>query len=130
MTREEFERLPDDGVRHELSQGELVTLTRPKLRHTLMQMRLLELLLPAQAQGFGKVLFEPGCELAPDTIRSPDVCFITAHRAAALSPDNHVEGAPNLAIEIVSPSEFAEDLHLKVRQYLTAGAQAVWVIYP
>jgi Uma2 family endonuclease len=41
-----------------------------------------------------------------------------------------VEGAPELAVEIVSPSQSAEDLEVKVQQYLRSGGKQVWVVYP
>jgi Uma2 family endonuclease len=46
-----------------------------------------------------------------------------------VDPDQHIEGAPDLAVEVVSPSDSAEDLRTKVRQYLAAGGHTVWIVY-
>jgi len=47
-----------------------------------------------------------------------------------IDPDRRIQGAPALAVEVVSPTDPAEDLHHRVEQYLAAGAGAVWVFYP
>ena len=67
----------------------------------------------------------------PDTVRSPDVFYVRAeHIPETGIPEGFWEGAPDLAIEIVSPSESAADVRDKVRDYLAAGTQLMWVIYP
>jgi|SRR5689334_3617468 len=67
---------------------------------------------------------------APLTIRQPDVSVLSRERINATDPDSYFEGAPELAIEIVSPSDAAEDLDIKTRQYLLSGARQVWIVYP
>ena len=75
---------------------------------------------------------EAGYILARDplTIRQPDVSVISRERIRATSADSYFEGAPELAVEIVSPSDSAEDLDSKIRQYLESGAEQVWILYP
>jgi Uma2 family endonuclease len=68
------------------------------------------------------------CNLC-DTVRAPDVSFVRAKRASALDLKKRFECAPDLAIEVISPSETAAEIAHKVRQYLQAGS-AVWVVYP
>lgn len=67
-------------------------------------------------------------EVAPDRIRHPDValCLVPPPMVAGMLN----QGAPDLVIEIVAPSETAVELRRKIRLYLENGAKAVWVVYP
>jgi Uma2 family endonuclease len=70
-------------------------------------------------------------KLAHDVVRRPDVAFISAERLRGV--DRHkvpVPLSPDLVIEIVSENDRADDLILKVTQYLAAGTRAVWLLYP
>lgn len=82
----------------------------------------------------GQVLAgDPGFWLArsPDTLRAPDVAFLTQERWAAITdPDTFAEVAPDLAVEIVSPSDRAADLCRKAAQYLAFGVRSVWILDP
>jgi Uma2 family endonuclease len=133
MTVEEFSRLPADGARHELNAGELITLPPPKSLHSLTSLAVLEALQPYLRQHpMGRAIPEAGYILfrEPLTVRQPDVSVLSNARIAATPEDSYFEGAPELAIEIVSPSDAADDLEIKVRQYLNTGAKQVWVLYP
>ena len=66
----------------------------------------------------------------PLTIRQPDVSVLSKERIRSTGDDDYFEGAPELAVEIVSPSDPADDLQIKVEQYLQAGAKQVWILYP
>jgi Uma2 family endonuclease len=59
----------------------------------------------------------------------PDCCLIATNR---FSPDEHkyIQGAPELAIEVVSPSESAAYLRIKTEAYLANGSQSVWIVFP
>jgi Uma2 family endonuclease len=130
LSLEQFEQLPDDGMRHELDEGELMSMPPPLGRHGKISLEIGLLL-----RGFvdpcslGDVFVESGFRLNPDTVRSPDVSFIRAERSRTMDPDRRFEGGPDLAVEVISPSETAADIAHKVRQYLSAGA-VVWVVYP
>ena len=63
----------------------------------------------------------------PPTLRIPDVSYLSQERIQQASSDGYVPGGPELAVEVVSPSESAEDLQEKVEQYLASGSQ---VVYP
>jgi Uma2 family endonuclease len=65
-----------------------------------------------------------------DTVRAPDVGFVAAHRLPEGLPDGYIPFAPDLAVEIVSPTDTAEDIHEKVTDYLKYGTRLVWVYYP
>lgn|SRR5574341_11028 len=70
-----------------------------------------------------------GYALGPRDVRIPDVAFVSKERVPKLT-GSVVEGPPDLAVEVVSPSESARDVMDKARAYLKAGARLVWAIYP
>jgi Uma2 family endonuclease len=127
----EFERLPDDGLKHELDEGELITMPPPSLDYGDLQSQIAMFLRQfAQQHKLGAVRTESGfvLEQDPATVRGPDVSFVRASREKAEGSWGH--GAPDLAVEIVSPSDSAGEIERKVRQYLAAGGRMVWVVYP
>ena len=85
-----------------------------------------------ERHALGLILVESGYKLAsdPDTVRGPDVSFIATHRLLREPSDGYWEGAPDLAVEIVSPGQRTRDVDRKVREYLASGARAVWVVHP
>jgi Uma2 family endonuclease len=69
--------------------------------------------------------------LDKDIVRNPDVAFISSEHLRKVDPDHSpIEGAPALAIEVISPYNLAQDTRKKIQQYLAAGCQAVWIVYP
>lgn len=128
LTVEQFEQLSDDGMRHELDEGELISMPPPLGRHGKIQGKTISILLSfVSPRSLGEVFVETGFRLSRDTVRGPDVSFVRAERALDL--DRRFEGAPDLAVEVISPSETASEIAHKVSQYLRAGA-LVWVLYP
>lgn len=131
---EEFLDLPErDGVRLELIEGQVIEMPAASPLHGALQVRLSQWL-GAWSDRTGTdyyVLSNTGFALETATVRVPDVSVI---RKSSLASRERVRGAlrgaPELAIEIVSSHENATDLDLKIRQYLNAGAAAVWAVYP
>ncbi len=78
---------------------------------------------PTAGAGWGFV--QPG---NPDIVRGPDLAFV-ARRIQDL-PDGFTEGAPDLAVEVISPAGRAGEVQEKVREYLKYGTQVVWVVDP
>ncbi len=67
----------------------------------------------------------------PDTVRAPDAAFVTSTRAEQQKRrQGFFEGAPDLAVEVVSPEDTAEEVEVKVLEYLRAGTKLVWVANP
>ena len=134
MTADEYLRAPDDGSRHELRAGLLISEPQPFPRHAQVQARLARILGEfVEKHGLGVVLTEAGFLLSrdPDTVRGPDVAFVRADRFdAAEAGRAYFRGAPDLAVEILSPSNRPGDIHAKVADYLAAGARLVWIIDP
>jgi Uma2 family endonuclease len=133
ITWQSFEELPDvDGFHREVVEGELIVLPPPKSKHSLIAMAVAEALRPLKQRGVAKVLMEAGYQLSsdPPTWIQPDVSAISMERVRATSSEGYFTGAPELAVEIVSPSETARDLNRKIDLLLAGGSLAVWVIYP
>jgi Uma2 family endonuclease len=132
LTIEQFEHLPEEeGKKIELDEGELKVMSPAMPRHDRVQTRMSsELDLFTRTHRLGAVFVECPFKLSHDTVRVPDVAFIPSERMKELDLDHPIDGAPALAIEVVSPTDLAEELARKVDQYLAAVADAVWVIYP
>jgi Uma2 family endonuclease len=134
-TADELFAMPDDGVRHELVRGELRTLTKPSYRHGRVAANVGGLLfVHARQTGSGvTVAAETGFLLAraPDTVRAPDAAFISKERAEqAGEAVKYWPGAPDLAVEVVSPNDTFHEVQDKAHEWLTAGVTAVLVSTP
>ncbi len=135
MSVEEFERLPPpEHCRYELVDGEVVELTFPTPIHNLTVGRVYKLLEQFVDEHRLGMVFpsDTGFVLSrePATLRGPDVTFITAERATGLDLRANIPGAPDLAIEVISPTDTILEMRRKVDQYLAAGCSTVWVLDP
>jgi|SRR5215831_10705890 len=130
ISLEEYEALPEteNGVEYELSNGELVVLASPMLFHNRMRDDILVRfhMFLRQRPDLGEVTSETDFRLASNTVRRPDVAFISAAKLTSVDPRKRLDFAPDLAIEIASPND---DLPRKIRDYLAAGAR-VWALFP
>ena len=132
---EEFRRLQEaaeETVRYELDEGELILTPSPTPRHNLISLRIYSSLANfAKSSRLGVVVTEMDFRLSKDVIRKPDVAFISRQSIKIFDLDHTpVEGPPTLAVEVISPGNLAQDTAKKIRQYLAAGTQAVWLVYP
>lgn len=135
MTGKELMDLPDDGHRYELVKGELCTMTPAGRKHGEIAMTLgIMLGNYVRSHGLGTVCAaETGFYLSrdPDTVRAPDVSFVAQERIPAEADVNdYWPIAPDLAVEVVSPSDQTAEVLAKVSEYLKAGTRLVWVVYP
>lgn len=135
-TAEDLLRLPTGlGERFELVEGELRTMSPGGSLHGKVAARAALLLgQHVAARHLGEVVgAETGFVLKrnPDTVRAPDAAFIAAVRVPAGGlPETYFDGAPDLAVEVVSPGDTAQDVQSKVTDWLQAGTRMVWVLYP
>ena len=133
MTESDLMSLDDDSCRHELVAGVIVAEPFPTHDHDRTFRRVLRLLGDfAESHELGEVFGETGYVLArdPDTVRGPDVSFISRERLRGFDGARLFSGAPDLAVEILSPSNRRGEMHAKVADYLAAGARLVWVVDP
>jgi Uma2 family endonuclease len=132
LSWEAFEKFPDDAMHHELIEGEHQVLPPPKSRHTRIARRISRAMQPLEDHGLGEVYLEGGYKLSADpaTWVQPDVSFLRIERVQETSGAGYFTGGPEIAVEVVSPSETARDLDRKVELLLRSGTLVVWVIYP
>ena len=131
-TAEELLRAGDVG-RCELVRGELRMMIPPGAKHGWITINLTGPILDhVKANGLGAVYAaETGFLLSrdPDTVRAPDVAFVRADRAGP--PDHgYYPGAPDLAVEVLSPDDRPGYVRDRVAEWLEAGTRAVWVVDP
>ncbi|MGI8741314.1 MAG: Uma2 family endonuclease [Bryobacteraceae bacterium] len=132
LSIEDLEKMPDDCIHRELVQGELIELPPPKYRHARVSHRIHKLLDAfVSAHQLGSVFIEMGYMLRQDrrTWIQPDVSFLRASRVVPDDDVEYAEGAPDLAVEVISPSESAQDVDRKTELLLSAGTQEVWSVY-
>jgi Uma2 family endonuclease len=135
MTEEDLFRLPRDQMRHELVRGELRTMAPTGGEHGAVTVNLtIPLGAHVKAKRLGRVFgAETGftIEKDPDTVLAPDVAFLSNARIPATGiSKKFVSGAPDLAVEVVSPGDTMNEVDEKVQQWLSAGARLVWVVNP
>lgn len=132
-TVEEFMSLPDDGKRYELIEGELKEMPGPNHKHGIITSRLIMALgnfLASQGQSPDLALTNMAFELAKKTAPIPDVAFITAERAAGDDLSKAFSGPPDLAIEIMSPTDKWSEVINKVKLYQRYQTRLIWVVDP
>lgn len=129
---QKIQRTAPETERYELDEGELIVTPSPAPRHNVVRYRLRrELTDFVQAHELGMVIDETDFRLSANTVRKPDVAFIANSQMEEFDFDRApIPGAPRLAVEVISPSNLAQDTRKKVRQYLAAGSEAVWLVYP
>lgn len=136
LTAAEFAARPDpaDGSKEELVRGEVITMPPPGFLHGLVQGTVAFLLITfARASGLGRVTVESGTvtEHDPDSVRGPDVAFWSFSRVPADQvPESYPDVAPDLCVEVKSPSNTPAKTTSKVREYFKSGVRLVWVIDP
>jgi Uma2 family endonuclease len=126
--RPDYERLPDEP-RHELLYGRLYLAPSPTARHQMVSL-LLSQRLDALARETGGMVFAAPLDvaLADHTVVQPDLLYLSAARRDRVR--ERIEGAPDLAVEIVSPGTARRDRGEKLRAYAELGVQEYWIIDP
>jgi Uma2 family endonuclease len=134
-TADQLLQMPSDGSRYELVAGELRKMTPAGWQHGDVGGSLYAFMSAHNLQKkLGKMfLAETGFLLArdPDTVRAPDIAFIHKdHLPADLPGAGYWPGAPDLAVEVVSPSDTFSEVDEKAKGWLAAGSLMVWVVNP
>lgn len=135
MTAADLLKMPDDGFRYELVRGELRKMAPAGYRHGRIAIRLSTRLdqYVTHCQLGVVCAAETGFRLAvnPDVVRAPDVAFIRRERVEEIGDvEGYWPGAPDLAVEVISPSDTYTDVQEKVFDWLEAGARMVIVVMP
>lgn len=136
MTAEDLLTLPDDGYFYELDRGRLIRMSPSSTWPNTVASEILTALNSfVRPRKLGRVGGGEGGFLLftePDTVRAPDVWFIRTERleGGRLPRRGYVKVAPDIAVEVNSPSDRQGDVLRKVAEYLAAGTRLVWIIYP
>ena len=135
FTAEELLRLPTDGRRMELVKGKVYELPPAGARHGSVAINIGTLLnAHVRLNSLGHVFAaETGFVIHrnPDTVLAPDVAFVDQKRLSQDElPTGFLELAPDLVVEVVSPSESAREVNEKAEAWLRAGTRRVWIINP
>ncbi|NOZ55325.1 MAG: Uma2 family endonuclease [Calditrichaeota bacterium] len=131
LTLEDYRQLPDDGKRYEILEGELAVTPAPGTKHQRIVGNLFRLLTQFLSKGpAGEVFVAPlDVVLAPHTVVQPDLLFVSEARANIIREDG-IYGAPDLVVEVLSPSTAERDRGVKRRLYLHYGVREVWLMDP
>ena len=134
-TADDLLRMPDDGFRYELVRGELRKMSPAGQKHGRIAMIVAtQLANHVSANNLGAVYAAgTGFLLSsnPDTVRAPDVAFISQERLDKVGEvEGYWPGSPDLAVEVISPSDTYAEVEEKVLEWLEAGARMVVVVNP
>ena len=132
MTDEELMQLPDDGYKYEYIDGEL-EMSPAGMRHERIGVKLLRKLDEfVEKLGLGGVYgSNTGYRMKSGNVLSPDVSFVRKSRLPeGKSPEGFGHFAPDLAVEILSPSDSLNKVEKKVAEYFENGSELVWVMNP
>jgi Uma2 family endonuclease len=135
MTLDEYAALRQGDERHfrELVRGVVVREPRPGETHGRVQVRMAYHLEGwARGHGGARVTSESGYILGDDpaTVRGPDLAVVIDPPRSAREPGGWTRGAPDLAVEVLSPSDTSTAIQGKMLDYLGAGASRVWIVDP
>lgn len=132
MTAEDLLALPENDMQYELVEGELIEMSPSSRLHSRDGQRIAaRLAVFVEDNDLGEVHGADGGFILrrnPDTVRSPDAAFVRKERLTDLDEDGFLPLAPDLAVEVVSPSNTVNEMSLKVQEYLDAGTSIVWVV--
>ena len=131
LTYDDYVRLPDDGKRYEIIDGELEVSPAPAPRHQRVSGNLLVVLHGyVQAHGLGQIYCAPiDVILARNSVVQPDLVFVAAGRTSIIT-ERAIEGPPDLAVEILSPWSDERDRVTKADLYARYGVRHHWIVDP
>jgi Uma2 family endonuclease len=123
--------LPEDGNQHELFDGELVMTPSPRPRHQDIVVKLTTRLAAyMEPRSLGKLYVAPLDTIMDEyTVVQPDILFVSRERVAEVVKE-WIEGAPDLVVEVLSPSTFHKDLRRKMGVYSQFGVKEYWIVDP
>jgi Uma2 family endonuclease len=131
LTYADYVLLPDDGLRHEIIEGEHYVTAAPVTRHQRISGRLFYLIQDhLEAHPIGEVFAAPFDVLLSEiNVFVPDLVYVSKERSRLITEKN-LQGAPDLAIEILSPSTKSRDERLKRDVYQRTGVDEYWLVDP
>lgn len=136
VTADELLRLPEDEWRYELVEGRLVRMSPTGGTHGRIVMALLRAVDRfVEERRLGEVFpAETGFRILPegeaDTVLAPDLAYVRAGREPGPETEGYPDIAPDLVVEVASPSQGRVEMRAKARKWLNAGVRLVWIVLP
>ena len=130
ITCDDFVKLPDDGKRYEVMDGDLIVSPSPVLRHQRIVGRMFRLLADhVETHDLGEVVVSPmDVVFSEDNILQPDVIYLKKGRAQ--EPDDRIRCVPDLVVEVLSESASPAELQRKADIYARFGVPHYWTFSP
>jgi Uma2 family endonuclease len=131
LTYQDYLQLPDDGQRYEIIDGELYVSPAPSIKHQTVSINLSTVLnVHVRAGKLGKVLTAPtDLKFAAPSIVQPDILYVRQASRGIITAQN-IQGAPDLVVEIISPSSTRMDQEIKRDLYAKYGVRYYWLAHP
>ena len=131
LTYDDYLLFPEDGLRHEILDGEHYVTASPFVRHQRISGRIYRPLSSwVEERGLGEVFYASvDVVLSPHDVVVPDLFYISKERSEVITEKN-IQGAPDLIIEIISPGTRLRDEGIKLQSYGARGVGEYWMIYP
>lgn len=136
ITSAEFLARPDEfdqsgnRIKEELIGGEIVPMAHTSKQHDITKSSIARMLfryLDGHSEQTFTVLIEAGFMVAETDTFAPDVAVVRMERLA--EEGRLIRGAPEIGIEVISPSDLVDDVRRKIKSYLENGASSVWIFY-
>lgn len=127
----DLERAPEDGRRYELYDGEVFVVPAPLARHQVTQQQIVQVLVAYAKQTGGFAVESPiDIVFSEYDVLQPDVVFFSAARRHLIDLDRVIRHAPDLCVEVLSPSTAATDRGKKMQMFARYGVGAYWIVDP
>ena len=130
MTYADLAHMPDDGKRYELLEGVLTVSPSPNRKHQWVVWNLVTFFTRVKVARYGEAYVAPfDVILDMHNVVQPDVLFIRTDRLSIVT-ENNVQGAPDLVVEVLSPTTRDRDLTAKAHMYAQFGITEYWIVDP
>ena len=128
-TYQDLQSIPWEVRRHEILDGKLYVTPSPRIAHQQVVGNLMLLMVPlARRHGLGEIIPAVSVHVHDELVFEPDLTFVRADRIAIADPKSHVHGVPDLAVEVLSPSNRSYDQNLKRLHYMECGLPELWLV--
>jgi len=131
FTYSDYLLLPDNEKRYEILEGELLMSPSPNTKHQIVLLKLARILSEfVEKNSLGQILIAPyDVVLSKYDVVQPDIIFISSKNIKIIKP-THLEGPPDLVVEIISPGSTQRDRIIKRKIYALHGVKEYWLVHP
>ena len=128
-TYQDLQSIPWEVRRHEILDGKLYVTPSPRIAHQRVALTLGAMMdALARRHGLGEIIPAVSVHVHDELVFEPDLTFVRADRMAIADPESHVHGVPDLAVEVLSPSNRSYDQNLKRLHYMECGLPELWLV--